>query len=401
MSVNTVPFEQSSAILTSLYKQATGRDVVISTEPDFISVATTFLSLKKDIIYDTISEVLAKTIFAIRPYEARFKGLEKDLPTWGGYMRKLSVVDDDWQNNPAYEWPVAYNANQTPPSGNGQSFDQFKIRKNDILQTNFMGQSVFNDYYTVWDNQLEPNFRGSAEMGSFMAMLGTNMNNKIESAKDALSAGLNANLIGSLLAENNADRVVHLLTEYNTMTGSSFTALTIRLPGNWSPFLKWVYGRIAAMANKFQSRSIKWQTTISGKPVVRHTPYAKQKLYILDDDRYMMEAQVLADTFHDNYLSLADVESVPYWQGIDTPDKVIVKPSYTGTNGSIVTPQTAITQDGIFALLFDEDAIGWATVHQNVAPARNVAAEYTTLWYNMTMRCFQDNTEKAAVFLLN
>ena len=401
MSVNTVPFEQCATILTSLYKQATGRDVVVSTEPDFVSVATTLLTVKKDIIYDAINEVLARTIFAIRPYEARFKGLEKDLPTWGGYMRKLYVVDDDWAANPAYAWPVAHDANQTPPSGNGQSFDQFQIRKNDIVETYFMGQSVFGDKYTVWDNQLEPNFRGSAEMGSFFAMLATHMNNKIESAKDALSSGLISNLIGSLLAENSADRVVHLLTEYNTLTGSQFTATTIRLPGNWNPFLKWVYGRIAALANKFKARSIKWQTTITGKPVPRHTPYEKQKLYILDDDRYMMEAQVLADTFHDNYLSLADVESVPYWQGIDTPDKVIVKPSYTGANGSIVTPQSAITKDGIFALLFDEDAIGWAMVHQNVAPARNVAGEYTTYWYNMTMRCFQDNTEKAVVFLLD
>ena len=26
-----------------------------------------------------------------------------------------------------------------------------------------------------------------------------------------------------------------------------------------------------------------------------------------------MESRVLADTFHDNYLSMADVESVPFW----------------------------------------------------------------------------------------
>ena len=154
MSVNTVPFQQSATILTSLYKQATGRDVVVSTEPDFVSVATTLLSMKPDIIYNTISEVLARTIFSIRPYEARFSGLQKDLPTWGGYMRKLSIVDSDWDQNPAYKWPVAYQAGQTPPSGNGQSFDQFQINKRDVLQTNFMGQSVFGDKYTIFDEQL-------------------------------------------------------------------------------------------------------------------------------------------------------------------------------------------------------------------------------------------------------
>ena len=67
MSVNTMTFEQSSTVLNSLVQQATGRSAVISTEADFISVAQTALSLGKDVIFNTLSNVLAKTIFAIRP----------------------------------------------------------------------------------------------------------------------------------------------------------------------------------------------------------------------------------------------------------------------------------------------------------------------------------------------
>ena len=32
--------------------------------------------------------------------------------------------------------------------------------------------------------------------------------------------------------------------------------------------------------------------------------------------------------------------------------------------------------------------------------AENAAGEYRNIWYNMRLRCFQDNTEKAVVFLL-
>ena len=401
MGVNSLSFQQCSTVLTSLVKQATGRDVVVSTTPDFISVAQTALSLPKDIIYNTLSDVLARTIFAIRPYDSRFMGLEKDLPTWGGYMRKLSIIEDDWDDSKAYAWPVAYDSTQTGhETGDGYSVDQYVIKKRGVQQTNFIGQSVFQDHYTVFDDQLETAFRGPEEFGSFLAMMTTYMSNKIELAKDGLSTGLISNLIGTLLVENNSARVVKLLTEYNSLTGGEYTASTIFLPDNFGPFMKYCYGRIASIANKFRAMSTMYQTKISSQNIARHTPYDKQHLYILDDDRYAMESRVLADTFHDNYLSLADVESIPFWQGIATPDKVIVKPTYTNTSGEVTTAGSAKTQTGVFALLFDTDAAGWAMVHQNVFPARNGAGEYPNFWYNMRLRCFQDNTEKAVVFLL-
>ena len=401
MGVNSLSFQQCSTVLTSLVKQATGRDVVVSTTPDFISVAQTALSLPKDIIYNTLSDVLARTIFSIRPYDSRFTGLEKDLPTWGGYMRKLAIVEDDWDDSKAYAWPVAYDSSQSGhETGDGYSVDQYVIKKRKVQQTNFIGQSVFQDHYTVFDEQLETAFRGPDEFGSFLSMMTTYMSNKIELAKDGLATGLVSNLIATLLVENNSARVVKLLTEYNTATGGSYTATSIFLPDNYPAFMKWCYGRIAAIANKFRAMSTKYQTIISSQSIARHTPYDKQKLYILDDERFQMESRVLADTFHDNYLSLADVESVPFWQGIDTPDKIICKPTYTNTSGVVTTAGSAKTQTGVFALLFDTDAAGWAMVHQNVFPARNGAGEYTNYWYNMRLRCFQDNTEKAVVFLL-
>lgn len=151
----------------------------------------------------------------------------------------------------------------------------------------------------------------------------------------------------------------------------------------------------------FRSMSVKYQTTINSQPVPRHTPYEKQKLFMLANDRFQIDSRVLADTFHDTYLDKAGVETVAFWQGIDTPDKVIVKPTYTNTSGAVTTAGSAKTQAGIFALLTDTDAMGWAMVHQNVRPTvENAAGEYRNLWYNMRLRCFQDNTEKAVVFLL-
>ena len=402
MGVNSLTFQQCSTVLTSLYKQASGRDVVVSTTPDFISVASATLSLGTDVVMNALSNVLARTIFSVRPYSARLTGLEKDLPTWGHYMRKLSVVDDDWDDSQAYSWPVAYDSSQTGhETGDGYSVDQWSIKKRKVQQTNFLGQSVFQDHYTVFQQQLETAFTGPDEFAEFLSMLTTTMSNKLELAKDALSTGLICNMIGTILVENRSDRVVKLLTEYNALTGGSYTSTSIFLPDNYPSFMKWCYGRIAGIADMFRSMSVKYQTTINSQPVPKHSPYEKQKLFMLATDRFQIDSRVLADTFHDNYLTRADVETVAYWQGIETPDKVIVKPTYTNTSGVVTTAGSAKTQAGIFALLADTDSLGWAMVHQNVRPTHeNPAGEYHNIWYNMRLRCFQDNCEKAVVFLL-
>lgn len=401
MSVNNVTFQQSAAVLNSLVQQATGRSSVISTEADFISVAQTALNLGKDAIFNALTNVLVRTIFAIRTYSASMKGLEKSLPQWGAYMRKINIVESDWKDNDAYKYPVTYDASQTVPSGNGLSVDPWVINKRDFIQTNFLGQSVFSDHYTVFEDQLETAFQNSTEFGQFIGMLTTNMNNKLEVCYENISRHLVTNFIGGLLAENASDRVINLLALYNSDTGENFTTTSIYAPANFPAFIKWAYAKIAAIASMFKEYSVKYQTTISGKYTPRHTPYDKQKMYMLASDRYAIESRVLADAFHDNYLKYADVETVNFWQGINSPDTIIVKPTYTNTSGVVTTPQTAITQAGVFAVLFDEDALGWARVHQNVLSTPvNPRGEYRNIFYNMRLRCFSDNTEKGVVFII-
>ena len=258
------------------------------------------------------------------------------------------------------------------------------------------------DSYTIFEDQLETAFRNSEEFAQFLSMMTTDMSNKVELAKENMSRGLVSNFIGGLIAENDSARVIHLLTEYNGITGLSLTTQTVFQPENYPAFMKWVYGRIASIASLFKDMSIKFQTTLTDKPIPRHTPYNKQKMYMLGQDKYQIDARVLADAFHDNYLKYADVETVNFWQGIDTPDKIIVKPTYTNASGNAVTADSAITQTGIFATLFDEDAMGWSVIHQRVYPTPiNGRGEYRNMWYHMRLRCFSDNTEKGVVFLLD
>ena len=97
MSVNTLTFEQCATVLTSLVKQATGQTPIAITDTgSFVSVAQTAIRNNKDGVINALSEVLARTIFSVRPYESKFTGLEMDTFRWGNMMRKLAIADSDW-----------------------------------------------------------------------------------------------------------------------------------------------------------------------------------------------------------------------------------------------------------------------------------------------------------------
>ena len=402
MSVNTMTFQQIATVLNSIVHQATGQNVITPTNTaEFVSVANTALSLGNDVIMNAISSVLSRTIFSIRPYSAKFVGLEKDLPRWGAYMRKLSIADSDWADDEAYKYPVTYNASENPPTGDGGMVDQWKIKKPNVLQTNFYGASVFADHVTIFEDQLESAFRSPEELGSFISLIMTNLSNRIEMSRDAVARGLVANMIGALLTENDANRVIHLLTEYKEQTGLTLTAQSVYAPDNFPAFMKWVYSRVAQISDLMTENSLMFQTVISGKPVLRHTPVQNQKIYLYSPARHQMDARVLADTYHDTYLKYADVESVNYWQSIKTPDSINISPAYTSTAGAVVNGD-AVSKSGIFGLMFDEDSMGYALLDRRMVPTPvNASGLYRNIFVHAKQKVFMDNTEKAVVLLLD
>ena len=402
MSVNTMNFEQISTVLTSIVQQATGQIVETPTDTaSFVSVAQVALRADRDSVMNAISNILARTIFSIRPYSAKMTGLDMDTFRWGGMMRKLSIADEAWQDDPAFKYPVLFDSTQNPPTGDGGEVDPWKIKKPNILQTNFYGQSVYYDSMTITEDQLETAFSSPDQLGSFLSLLMTNLSNRLEMSNEAIRRGLVCNAIGALATENQTGRVVHLLSEYNSLTGLSLTATTVYQPDNFNAFTKWVYSRVAEITDLFTANSLKFQTVITGKPVLRHTPLTDQRVYLYSPIQRQIEARVLADTYHDNFLRYADVESISYWQSIDSKDTVNVTPAYTNTSG-VFTTGSAIEVENVYGLIFDRDFMGMTVLARRVLSTRvNEAGLYRNIHVHARQRVVMDNTEKACLLLLD
>ena len=404
MSVNTLNFEQISTVLTSIVQQATGQAVQTPTDTgSFVSVAQVALRADRDSVMNAISNILGRTIFSIRPYSAKLTGLDMDTFRWGGMMRKLSIADTDWEDDEAYAYPVFYDANQSPPDGEGGSVDRWKIKKPNVLQTNFYGQSVYSDHMTVTEDQIETAFTGPEQLGSFLTLLMTNLSNRLEMSNEAIRRGLVCNAVGALYDENASDRVIHLLTEYNALTGLSLDGQTVYDPSNFGAFTKWAYSRVAEITDLFTANSTMFQTNITGKPILRHTPYEFQRVYLYAPFQRQTEARVIADTFHDNYLRYSDVETIPYWQSISgSRDEVTVTPSYVDNTGTLVTPASAVNVEAVFGLIFDRDAMGMTILDRRVLSTPvNESGLYRNIWVHGKQRVVFDNTEKMALLLLD
>lgn len=402
-TVNDMVVHQASTVLNSLVKQATGQAVITASTPgEFVSVAQTALKTGYEPILNAMSQMWGRTIFSIRPYTRKFKGMEMSLDRWGNACRKISVAEQPVKDDERFTYPAGYDATQDPSNGNGKSVDMFKLNKPDILQTNFYGQSVYENIYTVFRDNLDVAFTGPDEFMRFNSMVAQNRSDKLEQYRETIARGLLVNYIASLLEEGQADRVVHLLTEYNALTDQKLTAQSVYQPANFQSFMEFVYSRIANISRMMTERSEMFQTVINGKHVMRHTPPNRQKVYLYSKALDMFDAMVKANTFHDNYLKYTDYEGVNFWQSIETPDSISATATYTKTDGTVATGAANKEQAGIFGVIFDEDALGYAQVNAwNSLTPFNPVGGYWNDVDHVNFRTLMDMTEKGVLLLLD
>lgn len=400
MAVNSLAspgygFNDAAVLLNSIVSQATGRTSITPTNlQDFISVGQTALSVGPDPLMQAISQVLSRTIFSVRPYSEKFSGLRADALRWGNHVRKLSIADSDWDSDQRYyEAPGDF-------LDNGDSVDMYKIKMPNVLQTNFYGQNVVQRSITIFRDQLNVAFSNPEDFMRFVSMIMSNVSDQLAQARESTARMALANFIGGKYILGTG-HVFHLIDEYNSATNQNLDATTIFAPANYATFIRWVYGFIKTISDRMTERSVIYQQNVTGKAISRHTPKARQKLYISAPEINRMDAEVLSITFNEDRLNLGEVESVGYWQSIETPNTVSVTPSYMGTNGSIVNG-TAQVVENIFGLLFDEEAIMVQSVNEWSAPTPfNPAGGYTNTYWHQSNRYLNDFTEKGVLFLLD
>lgn len=376
--------------LNFIISQATGKNTIaVINNSDFISVANVALGIAPDALLNAISQVISRTIFSIRPYNRKFAGLFVDNMKWGNHVRKINIGDKKWEQN------VSYNLTD------GESVDADIVSKPNILQTNFYGQCAYSKHYTVFRDQLNIALQNEEEFERFYTMLVQNTMDMVEQCHENTARATIANLIGGKI-KSDTTNVIHLVTEYNKVTGLELDSATVKKPENFVPFYKWAFSRIKTISGLMTERSLQYHINITDHNIMRHTPVQNQRLYLYTPEMNNVESSVFSSVFNEQYLKMMDYEGVNFWQSIKTPMEINVKARYIDAKGSIVTDTVGVETSNIFGVLMDEEAAGITTYGARTATTPyNARGEYMNVWWHFNDRYWNDFTENAVVFLLD
>ena len=381
----------SAAILNAIVANATGSTTLSSVDAkNFISVANTARQLPVDPLLSALTTTLSETIFSIRPYSRKFKGIFHDNVKFGNHTRKINIADSDWQKDERYDLT------------DGASIDMYKVKNPKVLQMNYYGQNIVERQVTIFRDQLNVALSSEEEFQRFITMVMTNASDQIEQAHESCARMTVANFMAAKISGYKDDTVINLLTEYNTLTGGSLKAADVYKPDNFVPFVKWAFARIKNVSDMMTERTQMFHENVTGSEISRHTPYSKQKMYMNAQFMNEVSTMVLGDVFHDNRYKLIDYERVGYWQNPKSPDSInISSTARINLSGGATAAGEASSVAGVIGCLFDEEALGVSTFNEWSAPTPfNAKGGYTNIFWHFNDRYYNDFTENGVVFVI-
>lgn len=388
MAVNELSFAQSAAFLTDLYEQATGQKPTISVvdSGSFTTVAQAVLKTGYDTVVNSISQVLSRTIFSIRPYTAKFNGIFVDSERWGNITRKINFVDGDVEND------------DREPLADGASVDPWVINKPKVLQTNFYGFTKYQRHITIFKDQLDVAFSSPAEFGRFISGVMTNVMNQLEQIKEAEARNCLINFIAGKAA-GDAGNVINVLQAYKDETGVVLTPATMYADANYIPFMKWLYAYINGLTQLIAERTQNFHINVTGKEVMRHTPADKLKAYMSARAMNAIDSIGLPSIFGADRLKMIDFEPVVYWQNIEDREKIVATPTVLKADGTLVK-KAETTVDNIIGVLFDEEALGITRKSEWMqSTGMNPRGGYENIFYHFSVAMWNDFTENGIVLI--
>lgn len=402
MAINDLSFNQLSTVLTEITNQATGvKNATPVDTSSFVSVAQTALKTGYDPLSTAISQVLSRTIFSVRPYTRKFKGLNVSNQRYGNHVRKLLTIDKPFEDDDRLKLV------------DGESIDQYKVNKPKVLQTNFYGANVYQKSTTIYKDQIDCALSSPDEFASFISMVTQNSSDMIEQAHEETARATIANLIGGIYAAevldtstgllaraNGGRRAINLLKLFNESTGRALKVVDVFKTENFESFVKFAFSTVNTIADLMTDRNSLFCSQLTDYKVLRHTPKERMKFYLYTDLVNKINSEVYSTVFNPDFLKVVDFEKVNYWQAALSPSSINVKRTMLKKDGTLsVGVQSKI--DNVFGVLFDEDAAGYTTVNEWAQPSPfNARGGYYNQFWHFTDRYWNDFTENAVIFFI-
>jgi len=332
---------------------------------------------------------IGRVVFVDRVYNGSAPSVLMDSWEFGSVLEKVSC-----------DLPVA-NTNPSWDLQNGQSYDPNIFYKPSVSVKFYNSKTTFEIPMSFTEMQIKESFSNAEQLNGFMTMLYNSVEKSMTIKLDGLIMRTINNMIGETIHHEIPDsknysttstiKAVNLLKLYND---SHTTTITADKCLDNPDFIRYATYIISVYSERITKISKLFN--IGGKE--RFTPKDVLRCVLLSDFKKASEVFLKSDLYNEQYATLPESDSVPYWQGsgetyaFNDITKIHIQLASNNT--------TEIRMSGILGVMFDKDALGVSNLNRRVTTNYNPKAEFYTNFYKFEAGYFNDMNENFVVFFV-
>lgn len=348
-----------------------------------------FNANKVDNYVKSLVNHIGRVIFVDRVYSGSAPSVLMDSWEFGSVLEKISCDLPNVDVNRSWELQ------------NGKSYDPNIFYKPSVSVKFYNSKTTFEIPMSFTEMQVKESFSNAEQLNGFLTMLYNSVEKSMTVRLDALIMRTINNMIGETIHHEIPDsanysttstiKAVNLLKLYNDSHSTTLTATKCLDDPDfirYATYIISVYGeRITKISTLFN---------IGGKE--RFTPKDVLRCVLLSDFKKASEVFLKSDLYNEQYATLPESDSVPYWQG---SGETYAFNDITKINIQLASNNTTnIQMTGILGVMFDKDALGVSNLNRRVTTNYNPKAEFYTNFYKFEAGYFNDMNENFVVFFV-
>lgn len=380
---------QIHALVNSATKEVLGEDAVVNEDlSNLVDIGTQIEDTHNiDNYVRSLVDHIGKVIFVNRPYSGNTPSVLMDGWEYGSILEKITV-DNLPEATENESWELQ----------DGTSYDPNIFYKPSVSAEFFNKKVTFEVPMSFTQLQVKESFSSAEQLNGFTSMIYNAIDKSMTVKTDSLIQRTINNMIGETLHSDYPEgnytatsgvKAVNLLKLYNDKFGTELTADKALTTPEFIRYASFIIGLYKDRIGKISSLFNVGKKDRFTSPDLLH-------VVLLSEFANSAKAYLQSDTYHDEFVSLPQAETVPYWQGsgtdygFDSTSKIDIKTSGNNT----------VTCSGILAVMFDRDALGVSNFDRRVTSNWNPKGEFYNNWFKMDSGYFNSLNENFVVFFV-
>ena len=382
--------KQIYTLVNNITNELLGSALVTEDLSNLVDVGNAIFNADKvDNYVKSLVNHIGRVVFVDRVYNGSAPSVLMDSWEFGSVLEKISC-----------DLPQA-KADQTWELTNGKSYDPNIFYKPSVSVKFYNSKVTFEIPLSFTEIQIKESFSNAEQLNGFLSMLYNSVEKSMTIKLDALIMRTINNMIGETInheipvvgeyATKSTIKAVNLLKLYND---SHSTTITADKCLDDPEFIRYATYIISVYSERITKISTLFN--IGGKE--RFTPKDALRCILLSDFKKASEVFLKSDLYNEQYATLPESDSVPYWQGSGTSyafnDITSIDIMLASDNA------THVNLRGILGVMFDKDALGVSNLNRRVTTNYNPKAEFYTNFYKFEAGYFNDMNENFVVFFV-